>query len=240
MPLTKEKKEELVAEYTELLQNSRALLVTDYRGLNTSMITELRRKVADANATFMVIKNRLFRLAMQNVGLDIPEDFLDGPVAAGFVYGDVPPVAKALTEFAKDSEILIVRGGLMDEGFLTPAEVQALADLPPLDVIRAQLLGLMDAPAANIAGVMASSVRQVVNVLAVFGDRADAPPDGNADAPVADAEADANAEAPVEAEAQADAEVEAEAQAEDAEVETEADAEPEADEEADDNASEEE
>ena len=230
MPLTKEKKEELVAEYSEMLQNSRALLVTDYRGLNTSMMTELRRKVAEADAVFMVIKNRIFRLAMANVGLDIPEDFLDGPVAAGFCYGEVPPVAKALTEYAKDTEILVVRGGLMDESFLSQAEVQALADLPPLEVIRAQLLGLMDAPAANIAGVMASSVRQVVNVLAAYSEKSDGP--SNGDAPSSDAEA---------VEEPADAETEApEAQAETAAEEVdEADAEDEAEAEADEEESEE-
>jgi large subunit ribosomal protein L10 len=207
LPLTKDRKEELVAQYTEMLQNSRALLVTHYRGLNTSQITRLRRKVAEADATFMVIKNRLFRLAMENVGLDIPLDFLDGPVAAGFCRGDVPPVAKALTEFAKETEILVVRGGLMDESFLSQAEVKALAELPPLEVLRAQLLGLLDAPAANIAGVMASGVRQIVNVLSAYSDKGAGSSNGGA--PSGEAEAGAESEAPAQAQAEPEAQAEA-------------------------------
>jgi large subunit ribosomal protein L10 len=229
LPLSKEKKEELVAEYTEMLQNSRALLVTDFRGLNTSEITKLRRKVAEADATFIIIKNRLFRLAMQNVGLDIPEDFLAGPVAAGFCYGDVPPVAKALTEFADDTEILVVKGGLLDHRFLSDAEIKALADLPPLEVIRAQLLGLMDAPAANIAGVMASSVRQVVNVLSAYTDKGEDASNGGAPAPEAEAESVPEAEAEPAPEAEAEpASEEAVEEEPEAEAEETADAEPEA------------
>lgn len=173
MPLTREEKEQLVKEYVELLQNSRAMIVTDYRGLSVGEITKLRREIADADGQFLVVKNRLFRLAMKEVGLEIPDDILTGPVAAGFCYGDVPPVAKALTEFAKESEILVVRGGLMEETFMSMAEVKAIAELPPLEVVRAQLLGVLGGPASNIAGVFASGVRQMVNVLSAYSSEGD-------------------------------------------------------------------
>lgn len=173
MPLTREEKEQLVQEYVELLRNSRAMIVTDYRGLSVTAITKLRREIADADGQFMVVKNRLFRLAMKEVGMEIPDDIMTGPVAAGFCYGDVPPVAKALTEFAKESEILVVRGGLMDENFMTLDEVKAIADLPPLEVVRAQLLGVLGGPASNVAGIFASGVRQVVNVLSAYSSEGD-------------------------------------------------------------------
>ena len=230
MPLSREKKEELVAEYTQMLKESRALIVTDYRGLNTGDMTQLRRQVREADAMFVVIKNRLFRLAMQEAGLDIPEDFLDGPVAAGFCYGDVPPVAKALTQFADKSDILIVKGGLLDEKFFSQAEIKALADLPPLEVLRAQLLGLLDAPATNIAGIMASGVSQVVNVIAAYEEKGEGPADG---APPAEAQAEAAepepeaeaAEPEPEPEAEPEPEPEAEPEPEpEAEAETEAEA----------------
>lgn len=230
LPLTREEKEDLVAKYTEKLQSSRALLVTDYRGLNTTEITKLRRQVSEADAEFMVIKNRLFRLAMKDVGLDIPEDFLMGPVAAGFCYGDVPPVAKALTDFAEDTEILVVRGGLLDENFLSEAEITALANLPSMDVLRAQLLGLLQAPMSNIAGVMASSVRQMVNLLAAYGEKgengAEAPSEAEAEAPHEDT---AGAE-----QAASEEEQEAPEDESDSGAEEEAEAEPEAEQESDD------
>lgn len=228
MALTKEKKEQLVAQYTEMLKDSRALIVTDYRGLNTSEITRLRRKVSESDARFVIIKNRLFRLAMQNVGLDIPEDFLDGPVAAGFCYGEVPPVAKALTEFAEDTEILVVRGGLLDDKFLSDAEIESLASLPPLEVVRAQLLGLFNAPASNIAGVMASSVSQVVNVIAAYSETGEEPPNGNGSAPPVEAEAEAEAIEESAASAEAEEPEEAEPESEPAEPEESGEAEVEA------------
>jgi large subunit ribosomal protein L10 len=228
LALTKEKKEQLVAQYTEMLKDSRALIVTDYRGLNTSEITRLRRKVSESDARFVIIKNRLFRLAMQNVGLDIPEDFLDGPVAAGFCYGEVPPVAKALTEFAEDTEILVVRGGLLDDKFLSDAEIESLASLPPLEVVRAQLLGLFNAPASNIAGVMASSVSQVVNVIAAYSETGEEPPNGNGSAPPVEAEAEAEAIEESAASAEAEEPEEAEPESEPAEPEESGEAEVEA------------
>ena len=171
LALTKEKKNELVVQYTDMLKNSRALIVTDYRGLSTTELTGLRRNISEADGKYIIIKNRLFKLAMQNAGIELPEDFLDGPVAAGFCYGEVQSVAKALAEFAKESDFLVLKGGMMDEKFLNSAEMQALAELPPFEVIQAQLLGLFAAPASNIAGVMASGVRQVLSVISAYSEQ---------------------------------------------------------------------
>ena len=171
MALSRNKKEELVASYTEMLQNSNAMIVTDYRGLDTAEMTTLRRRISEADGRYVVVKNRLFRIVMETAGYQIPDDFFDGPVAAGFCYGEVPPVAKALAEYSEDSDFLVLKGGLMDDDFLDLSTLEALASLPPLEVVRAQLLGLFSAPAGNVAGIVASGVRQVVNVISAYSEQ---------------------------------------------------------------------
>lgn len=169
MAITKERKEELVAQYTELLEGSQAIIVTEYRGLTNQEMIRLRRKVHQANGAYHVAKVTLLRRAMEAVGLPFPEDaYRQGPIALGFCFDDVPTVAKALVETAEELDYLIVRGGLLGDKFLTVGEIQALAKLPPLEMVFAQILGLINAPAANLAGVVSAGTGQVVNVLHAY------------------------------------------------------------------------
>jgi large subunit ribosomal protein L10 len=94
-------------------------------------------------------------------------------VGIGFSFGDPPPVAKALVEFAKVNDALQIKGGVLDGAILDEQAIKNLADLPPLEVLRAQLLGVISAPATQLAGVVASGVRQVVNVVKAYADTAE-------------------------------------------------------------------
>jgi large subunit ribosomal protein L10 len=105
------------------------------------------------------------------VGERVPEQLLVGPVAVGFCYQEVPAVAKAFKDFAKDRELLVLKGGLMAGRALSAADVEAIADLPPLEVVRARLIGMLSGPARNLAGVIAGGVRQVVNVLNAYAEK---------------------------------------------------------------------
>lgn len=118
----------------------------------------------------MIVKNTLAKKALHEIGLTDLDDLFEGPVAISFCYGDVPPVAKTLIDFAKDVELLEIKGAILDKAFLDEAAVQSLAKLPPLDVIRAQLIGIISAPASQLAGVVASGVRQVINVINAYAE----------------------------------------------------------------------
>lgn len=168
MAITKERRQELLAQYEIEISNSRAMIITEFSGLNTTELGKLRTNVREAQGSFAVVKLTLLRLALQRAGMPIPEDQLSGPVAIGFCHQEVPAVAKALKDFGEDREQFVVKGGIMGNRVLSVADVEAIADLPPLDVIRAQLMGIISAPARNVASVVASGVRQVINVFNAY------------------------------------------------------------------------
>lgn len=168
MALTKARKEELIAQYDELIQNSRAIFLAEYSGMNVKQMNALREKVYEANGAFHVTKNTLFRLALEKADIELPDDFLEGQLATGFALEEAPSLAKALVDFAKSDEKVTLRGGFLGTEFVSAAQVEALAKLPSLDQLRSQLIGLISAPARNVASVLASGVRQVVNVVDAY------------------------------------------------------------------------
>lgn len=168
MPISREKKEQLVQEYAEQLNNSEAIIFTDYRGLNVVDLQDLRAKIREAEGSYAVVKNTLAKRALDEVNLSVKSEMLTGPLAIGFCHQNITGVAKALVDFAKDNELLIIKGGMMDEQFLDEAAIKNLAELPSLDVLRAQILGLINAPASRLTGVVASGVRQLVNVFNAY------------------------------------------------------------------------
>ncbi len=171
MAITRAKKEERVEQYLERLQKSQGLILTDYRGLRVSEVEELRRSLRGAGATYQVVKNRLLLLALQQMGLMMPQEWLEGPVAVAFCHGEVPAAAKVVQDFAKGREKFAVKGGLLGNAPITAAQVNALANLPPREVILAQVLGAVNAPASQVVGVVASGIRQVLNVLQAYVDK---------------------------------------------------------------------
>jgi large subunit ribosomal protein L10 len=103
-------------------------------------------------------------------GRDAPAELFTQSTAIGFAFADVASVAKALTAFAKENEFVKVKGALLGGRVLTTKEVQALAELPPLPVVRGQLLGLLSAPASRLTGVVAGGVRQIMNVVKAYSE----------------------------------------------------------------------
>lgn len=171
MAISREKKEELVKEYVERLNESEAIIITDYRGLTVTQLQSLRAEIRKAEGSYAVVKNTLLQRALEAVGLPVPEDMLNGPVGISFCHKNVTGVAKAVTDFIKQNEILAVKGGLMGKQVINEDAVKNLANLPSIDVLRAQLLGLINAPAARLAGVVAGGVRQIVNVVNAYADK---------------------------------------------------------------------
>lgn len=168
MAISREKKEKLVAEYRELLSGSRGILFSQYSGITVRDMEELRAKIREAGGSFHVVKNSLLTIALEEEGVAAPEGSLEGTTAVGFATEDVPAVAKALVDLAKERDVLRIKSAIVDGTIYGDTKVQRLAELPPLDVVRSQLIGVLLAPGSRVASVLSSSVRQVVNVVNAF------------------------------------------------------------------------
>jgi large subunit ribosomal protein L10 len=199
----KEDKERVVAELTERLRTTETLLVADYRGLTMPQIDELRSKLIEHGARFAVVKNTLTRRAAEAAGSDTLLALLEGPTAIAFLEsgGDPVAVAKALVDAARETRVLEVRGGMLEGRPIEAAEIESLAKLPPLDVLRGQVLATVIAPLTGILALFTSPLQDLyglidarIEQLEAQGDTsaAQAPP---ADEPAVAAEPEAEAEA---------------------------------------------
>jgi large subunit ribosomal protein L10 len=159
-------KERLVAELTDRLKSTETLIVADYRGLSVPEIDELRGKLLEHGARFSVVKNTLTKRAAEAAGVDALLALLDGPTAIAFLESDGDPVAtaKALDDAAK-SEVLVIKGGLLEGAELAADDVKRLAKLPPADTLRAQLVGALAGSLTTVVGLFAAPMRDIVGVI---------------------------------------------------------------------------
>ena len=154
--MRRDQKEQVVDELTARLKAADTLLVADYRGLTMPQIDELRSRLLESGARFTVVKNTLTRRAAEAAGADALLALLDGPSAIAFLEadGDMVAAAKALADAARETQVLEIRGGIMQGRTVTAAEVETLAKLPPVDVLRGQVLGAIVAPLTTLAGLL--------------------------------------------------------------------------------------
>lgn len=170
MPITRERKQEMVKAYQDWMGPRPGLILASYSGMGVRALEDLRRKVREAGGEFHVVKNRLMLLALRQAGVEFPREALQGTTAIGFAGDDVPAVAKAIADAARQNDALQLKAGLVDGRIYDRRQVERLAELPPLPVVRAQLLGLLQAPASRVASAMAASVRQVVTVIKAYAE----------------------------------------------------------------------
>ena len=163
----KEDKERVVAELTEKLRRSETLIVADYRGLTMPQIDALRTRLIENGAKFTVVKNTLTRRAAEAAGTEGLLALLEGPSAIAFVEadGDAVAVAKALADSARDTKILAIRGGVMQGRVISGSDVEELAKLPPLDVLRGQVIGAILAPLNAIAGLINAPLQNLYGLI---------------------------------------------------------------------------
>ncbi|HZD09706.1 MAG TPA: 50S ribosomal protein L10 [Candidatus Binatia bacterium] len=174
MAISRKRKEELVEQYVELLNQSRAIFLAEYAGVSVAQLEELRAEVRNVDGAFHITKNSLLRLALERTGRPIPEELFLGQTAAGFALGELPAMAKALVEFSEDVEPFSLKGGLMNGTLLSAEAIESLAKLPSLDELRAQIIGLVNAPAQNVTSAVANGVRQLINVLNAYATQEEA------------------------------------------------------------------
>ena len=154
--MRKEDKAALVDEIADRLGEVETIFAVDYRGISVPQAAELRARLAEADATFRVVKNRLAKRAAERAGTAELDQLFEGPTALAFVKGDAVTAAKAISTFGRQHDILEYKGGLMDGALLDPDQFRAIARLPGLDVLRGQLLGVVASPLTGLARGLAS------------------------------------------------------------------------------------
>ncbi len=160
-------KERVVAELARQLGESETLMVADYRGLTMPQIDELRGRLLEAGARFRVVKNTLTKLAAEQAGTTDVLQLIDGPTAIAFLdaEGDPVAVAKVLNEVARAHDVLVIRGGVLEGTIVGEDEIKRLATLPPADVLRAQLAGVVFSPLTTVVGLFTAPLRDLVGVI---------------------------------------------------------------------------
>jgi large subunit ribosomal protein L10 len=197
--MNRDQKEAAVAEIAANIKESQAVFAVDYRGISVPQASELRSRLRDADARFAVVKNTLTERAADAAGAEALKELLEGPTALTFVKGDAAAAAKALRDYARETELLPFKGGIMDGNPLTAEDIGNIAKLPSRDVLYAQLVNIVAYPVSGLArtlnqliGGLAVALGQVQEQGLVGGD---APaPEPVAETPPAEEEPDQDAE----------------------------------------------
>lgn len=166
--MNRSEKAEAVAELNQIFKDANLMVVTRQSGLTVQEVTDLRRKVRAAGASYKVAKNRLTLRALEGTPFKALGPLFTGPTAIAYSKDPVA-AAKVVSAFAKDNEKLTIVGGALGENTLDVAGVQALATLPSLDALRATIIGLLQAPATKVAGVLQAPAGQVARVFGAYG-----------------------------------------------------------------------
>ncbi len=160
-----ELKQQVVEEIKQKIEAAHSVVLYDYCGLTVAEVTELRNQCRNAGIDYVVYKNTLVSLAMKALGVEGMESYLKGPTAFAFGMQDAVAPAKVLTEFVKKAKKTAIKGGLLDKQALDIAGVQALADLPPKEVLIAKMMGSLNAPITNFVGVLSATLRSLVYAI---------------------------------------------------------------------------
>ena len=183
-------KTSVVEDVRERFDEAEAVLVTEYRGLDVTQMTELRNALRDAEAIYKIYKNTLVRRALEE---GFPESFVDmivGPTALAFADKNPGAAAKALKQFAAVNDALIIKGGLLNGEVLDEAQVRQLADLPSRDELLTSLAAGLAAPLQQMASMMNNLLSEMANLLQSLSDKSPADPGAEAsveEAPVEEA-----------------------------------------------------
>jgi len=159
-----------VEDIADRFRGSSASVVTEYRGLSMAQMTRLRRSLGDG-ATYRVAKNTLVKRAAADAGVEGLDELLVGPTAITFITGEIVDAAKALREFSRTNQALVIKGGYMDGRPLTVAEVNQLADLESREVLLAKLAGAMKANLSKAAALFAAPASQVARMAQALADK---------------------------------------------------------------------
>ncbi len=169
--MNKQEKNEAVSELHEKFARAKSAIITEYAGINVEQITDMRTKLRKAQVEYRVVKNTLARKAAEGTGLEPLKDHFVGPVGIAISYDDAVAPAKVLFDFNKTQAKLQLKVGVLDGKLLQQADIKALALLPPLNVLRGKIVGLLQTPASRIVGVLAAPAGKMARVLKAKADK---------------------------------------------------------------------
>ena len=170
--MNRSEKAEAIAELNQIFKDANLMVVTRQSGLTVQEVTDLRRRIRAAGASYKVAKNRLTLRALEGTPFKALGPMFTGPTAIAYSKDPVA-AAKVVSIFAKENEKLSIVGGALGENTLDVAGVQALATLPSLDALRGKIIGLLQAPATKVAGVLQAPAGQLARVFGAYGAKED-------------------------------------------------------------------
>ena len=174
MAINKQRKEEILETYRDWIKRSQAVILVEYTGAKMKNMDAIRAKIRETGGEFHVVKNTLVRRIFADNGWNLPEGYFAQSTAISFAFTDPAATAKALSDATKGMEFVKVKGGVMAGQALNPAQVKMLSELPPLPVMRAQLLGVLQAPAGKLVRTIAEPARSLASVFRAYSEKAQA------------------------------------------------------------------
>lgn len=169
MAFTKQHKTKLLAQYEVWAKQSQAIFVIEYSKMGMKDIDAFRAKVREAGGEAHIVKNTVMDIAFKNLGYNVRN--LKGTCLFGFVGTDTPALAKVFADATKNSEVFKLKGGYLNGVAITPEQVKALAELPPLPIMRGRLLGVLQAPAGKLVRLLAEPSRQLAYVVKAYSEK---------------------------------------------------------------------
>ena len=163
--MNRTEKEQNISDLQKKLDQFKAVVLTGFRGLNVEQVRRLRQRLREEKIAYQVVKNTLVKIAAKGTDLEKLKDYFEGPTAIAISYGEPVALAKVMTEFQKTLPTLEIKAGLIEGRVASPPEIKALASMPPREVILAQILGGIQGPAAQFAGVLQSAIQQVLGTI---------------------------------------------------------------------------
>jgi large subunit ribosomal protein L10 len=187
--MNRDEKAVAIAEIATHIDESDAIFAVDYRGISVAQVAELRTKLREADATFKVVKNSLTERAADQAGAEALKDFLAGPTALTFVRGDIAVAAKAVADYARASQLLPFKGGMMGSETLDIEQIRTLSRLPSREVLYGQLVGVVASPVSGLVRTLGALVSGLAVALGQVREKKESGEIPAGDAPAAAAPA---------------------------------------------------
>lgn len=169
MAFTKEEKIKMMEQYESWLARSQAVFMVQYGKMTMKEVDGIRAKAREAGGEMHVVKNTLFNIVLNRMGVD-SKQMLEETTLVGFAFNDAPALAKVVSDSTK-GDVFKIKGGLLGKRTMSDKDVRALADMPPLPVVRAQLLGVLSAPASKLVRTINEPARGLAAVVKAFSEK---------------------------------------------------------------------
>jgi large subunit ribosomal protein L10 len=173
LAFTKEEKKQIMSEYENWLTKSQAVFMLEYSKMSMKEVDDIRAKAREVGAELHVVKNTLFGIVLEKLGLD-GKEYLEKTTLVGFAFNDAPMLAKVVSDASK-GDFFKIKGGILDKRLVTVEDIKSLSTLPPLPIMRAQLLGLLSTPASRLVRTIAEPARGIASVVRAYSEIESAP-----------------------------------------------------------------